>query len=860
MLVRVPSPFATEDDPVAVAQPRYAWERWLGFGVVVLCVGFVLWQLNTGFAPWRLELGALFSDTTTNGGDMGAHVWWPAFLREHWFGLGRLSGWAPDWYAGFPVGQFYFPLPAVLVALADVILPYNIAFKLVTVSGAALLPIGAAVFARGLRFPWPAPPLFALATVRYLFEVRSIDSDNTWTIWGGNLAGLLAGEFSYTLALALALLFLGTLARSLDTGRHLWLPAVLLAATVLSHIVVAVFAVVGALLVWLVRRPLRTWRVATPIGVVGALLTAVWTVPLLVTQSYTASMRYEKLTDYAETLLRLPQWLWFLCFVAVVAGGWWRRTSTLVLVGMAATFALLFRYWPEHHVWNTRFLPLYYLCVALLGATGLVELIRHMSAGAVWVVDWVRAGDEAERAADGDAFTYFDGPAVDAEWSADGAERVERWEPSEHVDPPGVERRRSIVLAGMTLALVAAVVTGTLWWVDENPGVGRSWAAWNYRGYETKPAWPEYSNLVATMDELGRDAPGRALWEPSDDLNAYGTTLALELLPYWTDGRIGSMEGLYFESAATTPYHFLTVSELAADGNPSNPVRGLLYGTIRDFDLGVRHMQMLGVRYYLAQSDVAKRRADAHPDLDLVAEVGDTDGQKPSGWKIYEVADSPLVAGLPFEPVVASAEAGTTSECFRSALPSVGRDPELSAWECAAAPWWRNERTLDTPFAADGPAGWERVDLADLEDVASRPRERLPDVTVSDVSETPEEISFRVDRTGVPVLVKASYFPNWTASGAEGPYRIAPNLMVVVPTEDEVTLTYSTTAAEWLGRVLTVLGLVGVVLLARWRPRPEWLALARTPDAEAPPRAEDRRDVEAAVDSDAEERTAPALR
>jgi hypothetical protein len=60
--------------------------------------------------------------------------------------------------------------------------------------------------------------------------------------------------------------------------------------------------------------------------------------------------------------------------------------------------------------------------------------------------------------------------------------------------------------------------------------------------------------------------------------------------------------------------------------------------------------------------------------------------------------------------------------------------------------------------------------------------------------------------------------------------------------------------------VLTVLGLVGVVLLARWRPRPEWLALARTPDAEAPPRAEDRRDVEAAVDSDAEERTAPALR
>ena len=33
---------------------------------------------------------------------------------------------------------------------------------------------------------------------------------------------------------------------------------------------------------------------------------------------------------------------------------------------------------------------------------------------------------------------------------------------------------------------------------------------------------------------------------------AYGTPLALMLLPYWTDGRITSMEGLYYESAGTT--------------------------------------------------------------------------------------------------------------------------------------------------------------------------------------------------------------------------------------------------------------------------------------------------------------------
>src|SRR5258708_15676512 len=105
------------------------------------------------------------------------------------------------------------------------------------------------------------------------------------------------------------------------------------------------------------------------------------------------------------------------------------------------------------------------------------------------------------------------------------------------------------------------------------------------------------------MDKL---PPGRALWEPSGDINTYGTTLALELLPYFTHGRIGSMEGLYFESSATTDFHFMTVSELTAHGAASDPVRGLVYGSIDDFDRGLQHLRMLGLRYYIAES------TDAH--------------------------------------------------------------------------------------------------------------------------------------------------------------------------------------------------------------------------------------------------------
>jgi hypothetical protein len=63
------------------------------------------------------------------------------------------------------------------------------------------------------------------------------------------------------------------------------------------------------------------------------------------------------------------------------------------------------------------------------------------------------------------------------------------------------------------------------------------------------------------------------------------------------------------------------------------------------------------------------------------------------------------------------------------------------------------------------------------------------------------------------VLVKISYFPNWHASGAEGPWRIAPNLMVVIPTSNNVHLTYERSGLDYGAYVLTFLGIAFLILL-----------------------------------------------
>ena len=98
------------------------WERPAGRVIVGICTLIVIVIINPHmrlWPIWDIHFGWLFRNTTTNGGDMGAHVWLPWFLEHNWFPKFRLSGWSPDWYAGFPVGQYYFPFPSVMVAAAQ---------------------------------------------------------------------------------------------------------------------------------------------------------------------------------------------------------------------------------------------------------------------------------------------------------------------------------------------------------------------------------------------------------------------------------------------------------------------------------------------------------------------------------------------------------------------------------------------------------------------------------------------------------------------------------------------------------------------------------------------------------------------
>jgi hypothetical protein len=771
---------------------RTAWPAWANAVAIVGVMVITLSQLH----PNLLILG-----TTTAGGDTGAHVALPAFLKSNLLTHGQLTGWDPGWYDGFPLYTFYFPLPGLVTVFLNVFVSYDVAFKLVTVLGSLLLPLCAWAFGRlaGLRDPGPA--CLAAATLPFLFEP-------SFSIYGGNLLSTLAGEFSFSLSLSLSLLFLGVVASGLRTGRHRALAAVLFSATLLCHLIPAIFAAAGAA-IWLLldadlvrtigrsRRAVSAgnrwggrviWSVAA--GVLGLGLTAWWLVPFGLEQSYTTNMGYTKVFGYPH-LLFPGSFRWALAAgaVGVVAMVVRRNRVALFLVVMAAVSAVAVIIDPAGKLYNVRFLPLWFLCIYLLGGYALAEVVSAVARLArrrrlnLWARD-VR---------------YRLG-------STDGKD----WSPGRRVTPyrrpvPTAVAAAAVVgpLVGLAAACLAVVpplaVPATALakiGVHVGPDQPSAWAAWNYSGYERKPDYPEFQAVIQMMRSVGAEQGcGRSMWEYDPSLNRFGTTESLMLLPYFTNGCIDSMEGLLFESSSTTPFHFLNQNELSP--NPSNAVVGLPYGGL-NVQLGIQHLQLLGVRYLLASSTTVESAASVDPAATLVGSSGpwstNYNGQAlDTTWKVYRIADSDLVVPLVNRPVVWK-----------------GIGPSQSSWLAPAVTWYDAPTRWNVVPTADGPATWTRVAIGDpLPTVVPEPT-----TTVSDVRQSDGSISFHVDRIGTPVEVRVSYFPNWHASGAEGPYRVAPNLMVVVPTSNDVTLDYGRSPADNLGQLVTLVSVAAVVALA----------------------------------------------
>ncbi|HUA96541.1 MAG TPA: DNA gyrase modulator, partial [Acidimicrobiales bacterium] len=756
---------AQDEPPITVVTPSRRWPSWMpGAATVAVIVSVIAVTL------WQMHLNLLLTNTTTTGGDTGAHFVMPYFLKTHLLPSLRLTGWDPSWYAGYPIYTFYFVVPDLIAAVASYVIPYGIAFKLMTVLGSLLLPVAAWACGRLFKLRAPGPAALAAATLPFLF-------DYSWTIYGGNLFSTLAGEYAYSYAIPLALVFLGLFSRGLRSGRGRVLAAITLALCILCHIVPALLALAGAAVLVVLEllgpwvrsdddsAPTRTgrWRArvlwwgASTVGL-GIALSSWWLVPFFLDHDYATQMGYVNVSTF-RTLLFPGGDLWALwaAAVAVPVALLLRSRFGILFSVLGALSALGLIVDPQGALYNVRLLPLWFLCVYLMVGWLAAIVVRRVAQGVRDLLDH--------------AASTRSPPVV-----------------REHRFAPGaISGPLAVMVAALAVVIPPFFLpASTLQSMGVHPGVNQVsyWASWNYVGYEGAPAADEFYKLMSTMTAVGRrHGCGRAMWEYDPSENRFGTTEALMDLAYFTGGCIDSMEGLLFESSATTPYHFLNQAELSI--SPSDPMVGLPYGPV-DVPLGIDHLQLLGVRYFMAFSPEIIEAAKLNPALRLVASTGPEraiygGALLTTTWDVFEVADSAPVVGLDNLPAV---------------LTGVGQ--AQSSWLDPSVSWYDDPNRWNVELAAGGPKTWPRVTATQRPPAIS-----VTPAVVSHIREGTDTISFHVDRTGSPVLVKTSYFPNWVASGAQGPWRVTPNLMVVVPTAKNVTLSYGIGTAGKLGDAVT---------------------------------------------------------
>jgi hypothetical protein len=594
----------------------------------------------------------------------------------------------------------------------------------------------------------------------------------------------MAGEFSYSWSFSLGMIYLGLLTRAVRGERRLipWAVAAL-AATVLSHVLTTLVLVVASLVVLLRKGAMKT---AVTIWGWAFAVTAFWSVPLVMRIGLTSDMSWTPLSRWEEVF---PLEIWILLPFALGGMIWSaaRHRAAVPLIVATLVPVLYFplpRLLPEllpslgedrWKLWNGRLLPYWYFGVVFFASVAIGALVvwasrRLPDRVSGWWPRWVGV---AAAAALGGLLVYRDGPlwagiAIGVGGAAVAAASLTWLEPVS---------TRSVLVTVTALVLAVGALAGT--------NFIYKWSRWNFSGYEAKDAWPEYEGVMATMDGL---PPGRVQWEQDSTsdggLEKYGTPMAPMLFPYWTGWTHPSMEGLYFESSLTTPFHFLNATEMSA--KPSSPVPGLEYHRF-DFDRGLAHLELYGVRYYVAYSEEAATKADGYAQLTRVTES--------PPFVIYETAEYDLVEIAAVQPSVYVPVSAPAED-----------DP--TDFDDFALDWYDDPAVLDHPVVAEGPDDWPTASrVSDLVD------DPLPGGRVSEVAVADHEVSFTTTAVGVPHIVKISYFPNWTATGAAGPYRATPSLMVVVPTEEHVTLRFENTSAEWVGNGLTLAGIFGFIYL-----------------------------------------------
>ena len=679
-----------------------------------------------------LRIDLIVLNTLPTGGDMGAHIVPTKFFVEELFYNFKISGWSNDWFAGYPAYYFYFPLPPSIVAILNLILPFNISFKIMVLIALVLLVISIEKLIN-----------FKIGTLSYIGFAGGLAYllTESFTILGGNLASSLAGQYSFTYSLAFANLSIYYIRNNLI--KHSVIKgSVLLGLSLLSHIIPFLIFAPIFLIYFLSSKCINLEKL---IGLLIFLfLTLRFSISLFLNLEFTTNMTYSPYTKIKDLIKPdiLPFAIAIFSYGIFTSG---RNLKNIFLsTEMYLIFAstLLFFYGPEGALWNGRLVPFFNLGLIILFFKIFEEktdlLIEKIKQKYLIVLFYLICS----------SFFIFN--------------YVQKWQEKYVITVYFIV---FIILlsfiitihkpkSGLGIMLIALVLSS----VNFLP----HWLNWNFTGYDQKDDWSDITNLYSGLNQL---EPGRIMWEPNSDLNKYGTPMVLMTIPMFTNHE--SIEGLYFDSSITTPFHFVTVSGLAE--SPSNPVGGLSYIN-GDFDRGVRYMKELGIDYFISYTESITDKAILSNELENLFQSSPFTVFKVNSKKV-EVIESELIRF-------------TQPNLFNRISNSIFRQQEIDSFFVLSM----KEFKLDNKKRI--------IEGISLEEIQNLNNNSHKESKIDNIKISNTKITFQTEHPNKLHIVKVSYFPNWKIENGLGPYRISPSFMAVIPHTNEVEIIFENTPLE----------------------------------------------------------------
>lgn len=309
------------------------------------------------------------------------------------------------------------------------------------------------------------------------------------------------------------------------------------------------------------------------------------------------------------------------------------------------------------------------------------------------------------------------------------------------------------------------------------------WSRWSYSGFESRDQWYQYNKIMVYLNKL---PAGRIMYEfDRVVIEKFGTSRAFELVPYWTNKAI--MGGLFAESSMTAPFHFINQAELSSLEDKT--ILRYIFTTqppTSDFPKAVKHLKYMNTRYILANTP------------ELIGYLKNSDGikfmEKIGSYSIFEFEGSynyiEIMDNLPVRY-------------------------ETKNWIEDITKWYLNVENLARSVILD--RGEKEIKMfksifkEDLSNVTTAPAAGKGIVSYEKIEN--DKITFETTGIGQPHLIKVSYFPNWKAIGAYGPFLVSPSFMMVIPRQSTVALVYTRAIPDYLGIVLTILGLAILSLI-----------------------------------------------